>query len=740
MPYADDVAVNIKAESLKYDDQKGIIFASGGVSASFLDVTLFADRMLVDTSTNIATAEGRILLKRASYEATGQKVVYDFKSDTAFMEGFSAAAEPQELKGKVFLSAGKVKDTEDVKTGDDTTATTCDLEGPHYTIKGRSFYFKPGDKLVAYSVTAYLGKVPFMWTPCYIYDLSKRRVSMLVPVIGNNSVEGDFIKTETQYFLSPLSYGSVYVDMTSKKGTGYGVEHNYGISETLAGKAYLYRMKEADTGNDDIVVKLEDKFRPDPNSLLGLKYGYSRIYMLPSGRVDRSESSLAYDSQRSGSAVSTVLNNSSDSITGFRDMGANIGLRSGDTSGSYVYGYRGSRLGTKWENVSHGLNYSGKLSPSTTISAVANYYRSVSSEGHPVDERFEPTVTLAHRGPNYLLSLTESTFIDPDGDTYLADRNVEFVEKIPEISLLFDPVEAASVSIRTNAGYARFHESKFIPGSATKRDFVTGRYNLGVNAEKKLPIGSVTEITLSAGAEQFSYGTDDQRYTQRQAVTVDTGAGWLRNRAVYDRSLGEGNSPFYFDSKGYYYNTLKDTITLSKGSEHSFSVEGGYNYATNKYFDLLLRYSSRPASGISFDSASGFDVENGRWRDLSTVVGLAAAWGMKESISHTMDLNNGRTKYASNLLELEAGDRWENRFSLRLGHTFDPVTGSFIMQDAELVKDLHCWEAKYSWSEFRREWRLTFTLKAYPDMPIGYSSGNGGFFVEGLQKESVVRY
>jgi len=50
-----------------------------------------------------------------------------------------------------------------------------------------------------------------------------------------------------------------------------------------------------------------------------------------------------------------------------------------------------------------------------------------------------------------------------------------------------------------------------------------------------------------------------------------------------------------------------------------------------------------------------------------------------------------------------------------------------------VVKDLHCWEVKYTYSDYRKEFSLIFTLKALPNEPIGYATGRG-FYYEGFDK------
>ena len=50
-----------------------------------------------------------------------------------------------------------------------------------------------------------------------------------------------------------------------------------------------------------------------------------------------------------------------------------------------------------------------------------------------------------------------------------------------------------------------------------------------------------------------------------------------------------------------------------------------------------------------------------------------------------------------------------------------------------IVKDLHCWEIKYMYSDYRKEFSYTFKTKAFPDEPFGYAPAKG-FYHEGFNK------
>ena len=61
------------------------------------------------------------------------------------------------------------------------------------------------------------------------------------------------------------------------------------------------------------------------------------------------------------------------------------------------------------------------------------------------------------------------------------------------------------------------------------------------------------------------------------------------------------------------------------------------------------------------------------------------------------------------------------------------------MRDLMIVKNLHCWEMKYAYSDWLKEWRVTFTLKAFPEVPVGWGAGDRGSFFEGFSTDSFLQ-
>ena len=62
---------------------------------------------------------------------------------------------------------------------------------------------------------------------------------------------------------------------------------------------------------------------------------------------------------------------------------------------------------------------------------------------------------------------------------------------------------------------------------------------------------------------------------------------------------------------------------------------------------------------------------------------------------------SARMRSASALYDWYLLEKEANEFHFRVGQVFDPATKEFKVRDIMLVKQLHCWEMKYTYSDYR---------------------------------------
>ncbi|KAF0133887.1 MAG: hypothetical protein FD145_999 [Candidatus Saganbacteria bacterium] len=725
-----EIPVNIKADKLKYSEDTDTIFAQGSVEMQFENINIKSDSLAMNSKTKIITAEGNVIMKSSEYNADGDFMTYFLSDETALFSNFKTKLSPEGVKGNIYLSA-QYADNQKLKwLGKKGAMTTCDYyNSPHYKNTAYKMEYYPNDKIIGYSVTFYVGSVPCMWAPYVVYDLKKK--SKRNWTFGHNEVEGDFVKTFWDY-----PAGVYLIDYMSKKGLGLGIEHNYSFKQNGTGKLYLYLLNESDFPNlKDRVVKINHEIKLTPYSTLSLFHNSSSIYLVPSGRLDLSSYRIELNHQNGDRLFNTYLDTLDDRTQNLEKAVFNISNQQNGVSSQYNYSIEQGKI-APYKRVSQRLSHSQPLPlKNTKFNLYSNYSFITQDKSQPGDELLDLNYEIVNSGDFYNISIAENKHIDLDRSLYAKDDSDQFVEKLPEVILNINPYDLKLFTFRPTIKYGKYREVRYVPNFGM-RDYSTYRYSTIIGAEKTIPLVLGTSLLLSGGLEQHIYEPGDQLYAFSESISLDTELfSIFKNSADFSRGIAEGNSPFFFDKQGTKYSHIKDTINLFYLSYINWMITGGYNYETKKYFNIDTNLSLNPFPFLKTNFISGWSIEEQKYLDLQSTFGFKYNDMLSNDTSFLSDLNTGYLKSGSNYVNLEFGDEkeWPSHFHLQAGHTYLPQTQEIKLQEISVLKDLHCWDIKYSYSDFRREFSMTFTLKAFPGDPIGYSQ-NKGFQFESLEK------
>lgn len=727
---AEEIPIKIKADDLRYDQESGTITAKSNVKVYFKEVELHSDNANIDLNANVATLEGNVEIIRGDYVAKAKQVNYDISSEVTVVFDVRSVIKPAEIKGNLYLSSQSLKDFVDHQNGEEGSATTCDYEDPHYHVRSRWFEYYPDDKLVGFSNTFYAGQVPLFWTPYYIFNLKEKR-SPYNFAYGENEVEGKFLKTAFDYYINRDNYGILYVDSTEKKGPGYGFEHEYLLNDSNSGVLYLYSIHEQDTGLGDYVVRWNHNIALDDYSKLSLSHRSAFIYKIPSGRIDENGSTVAYNFNDGKKRLDYSISTLDDRFTFLHSESMGINYSNEDLRSGFYYDNSKSLSSPKWDRTHERFFHEQSFfSPDARISINMNYEKNATDEAVVADEKLEPRIDITYKGAFYSMKLTQNWYVDLDEKRYRGDDNYEYLERLPELTVNFNPMNLGFFNLDLNVGAARYHEAKYISSLARMRHMTLNRYSFGGNISRSDDIGFGTVFRQKYGVDQYLYEPGDQRYQLRETLGTETNLwGFFRNNIDYNRALSEGNTPFFFDNLGSNYNNIKDKITLYYLDKVNFMIDGGYNYQTSQYFDVLTNLLIIPSEQLRLNFSTGWSIENQKYRDLVASATFIPFPRFTNTGGLVYDLNTGILLSANSVMDLEIGEDWQSRWHFRVGHTYDFETSQYMVRDVAIVKDLHCWEAMYTYSDYKKEHRIGFTLKAFPNMPVGLNvSGQGSYF------------
>ena len=493
----------------------------------------------------------------------------------------------------------------------------------------------------------------------------------------------------------------------------------------------LYHLEEADTHLSDWVAKINHSIGITDKSKLGIAYSLSKIYQIPAGRLDQSSYSINFN-HSSDKNFNAAINAYDNRLGNQESLNMQLGYSKGLLNANYSLNFDQGKGDSRYIRLSERLGYSSPIfSDRTRLSFNAAYYNNIASAGEFGNELLEPNISITHSEQFYNIRLYENWHLDLDRDAYKADENDQFVETQPELTVSFNPINLKLFNLSSSVAYGWYREVKFAPGIGRNRDFATGRYKSSLNANRSIPLWFGNTLSLTAGLDQFLYDPGDSMNASREDVSLNTqGYNFYRNTLSYSRGISDGNSPFFFDKFSTKYHNIRDTMTFYYQSYFNWINTCGYNYETKKYFNYDTSMVLRPIRQLDLNFRSGFDIENQKYQDLSSGIKLKPWDKFSGNMNVVSDLNVGGVKYGNLLVDLETGDEndWGNHWNFKYGYVFEPASKEFKIRDIMIIKDLHCWEIKYTYSDYRKEVTMMFTLKAFPGDPLGYNTGKGFYF------------
>ncbi len=217
----------INADNVEYDKEKELIEASGNVVATYKDLRIDAAHIIY------LTTERRILAPKAFTLVVEDQWIAGETLDYGIDTRRGSAKNVDMIFRGLYLKGRSIElDPEEISL-DGASFTSCDADLPHYHISASALTLYPKNRwLAAYWGWFYLGPVPILPVPTYIYDLSpERRNTAPIPEIGSNDDDGTYVIERLAWHTSRQVYGRVNLTYASKKGPGGGVEGNYIANE-----------------------------------------------------------------------------------------------------------------------------------------------------------------------------------------------------------------------------------------------------------------------------------------------------------------------------------------------------------------------------------------------------------------------------------------------------------------------------------------------------------------------------
>jgi len=270
----------VDGDRVEYFQTEKKVVGEGNVVATYKDMKLSCDKVVIYTDKKIIHAEGNVILRHEQGVFKGEKVEFDLNSKKGTvlypsMEGvgpwYAKGETGEKFSEKSYLIRGGY-------------ITTCDLEDPHYRFQAKRIKVYLGEKIVAKNIVFKVKGVPLIYLPYYVHSLVDNRPGGII-IPCHSSEWGYYLLTSWKYVLPSLDIGDehldwsgrVYLDYRELKGYAQGFDTHYQFSDYLGeGKLKVYYTHEhdkvppnselSDTWKERYRVQLKHKKDFDNNS------------------------------------------------------------------------------------------------------------------------------------------------------------------------------------------------------------------------------------------------------------------------------------------------------------------------------------------------------------------------------------------------------------------------------------------------------------------------------------------
>jgi LPS-assembly protein len=229
--------VGIEADSITYDEDEGTLHAAGKVVITFSRGFLKADTVVLNRGTNMALAEGQVLVHSDQDVLAGEKVLFNVVTKT----GTATDGNIYIALNHIYVKAEKIeKKGEATYRCENATLTTCDGKNPDWRIAGGELDVTIDGYGVLKHGRFLTGDVPIFYLPYFVFPAKTTRQSGLLTPLFSFSPDRDGTDVELPFFwaISESVDATFYQRYMEKRGYKQGVEFRYFLSPETFGTLY----------------------------------------------------------------------------------------------------------------------------------------------------------------------------------------------------------------------------------------------------------------------------------------------------------------------------------------------------------------------------------------------------------------------------------------------------------------------------------------------------------------------
>lgn len=681
--------VRLQGDTLTYRDQ--VTTVRGRVELRYHDLTIRSQAAELDRDRVWGTFHGAVSLEAKLYKALGQELRVNLDTEEFQARGAAAEVAPeffgQFVTEPLYLRADEVSGDPSRVVGDHGLGTSCDhWPGPHWMLRSDRIVYRPGDDVSFAKPTLYMFGHRLFRYPWDLHLSLRRRENRFLPEVGQNEVEGYYAKFAYGYALNEANSGFLRLNLTQKRGTGYGFDHSLAL-DNQQGEFSVF-------------------FEPEEGSF--------------SGRLDhRAQLSRTFNTNLSlNFQQDTGYSSTSDSLNG------DLTFRYDAGRSSTQLGFQESIIGSDYSTsrrFASNLNYRERLGTDGDWSLRSTYRRSAySTSDEDPDEELETELNWRQQFSAFSLDLQAQKRYDLDASRYTGDDSYYTINRIPDLTLRSESARLGNLRLLGSAFESTLYLGWY---QQMPEDVDLGRAGIDLRLPGHVQeLGGRASLRTSGRFQQMFYSDGSARWIgQLESEYYRKLSRSWESRLNFSYTRPNGYSPLRLDYSSPASTLYWQAVRLvPERMRLDFSF--GRDFHNNSYQDAILRSEIMLSKRNRLEAQTGYSLDLDEWRPLNLrwVYATAETWWSAVTVNYSLD--DTELTNISFDVDWNPSPKWRVQF-------IGGYSGALDQADFKIIRDLHCMQASLTYIDSTKEIRFGLGIKAFPSDTRAFGvSGRGQQF------------
>gem|GEM_PF-2131419 len=625
LPLAEDSLYVEAYDSLTYDRPKRTVVLDGNALMVMSDIQVEADHIEINDLAKNAYLKGNIAIQQADDVIFADEGYLSYETRQFELINVSGNTSGPMVNGIIYFRADEAKGGFDDFKMHKVWLTTCP---PTCTVYEYELTAKDGrmqrDKvLMLYRVYVYAREHKIMFLPQLAIPLKRfeplrRTRSPIEQNYGYNQTEGFFAKYAYTYdqnwaeALEVLLLGMTILDITEKKGTGFGLRQDFatplGVT-TMRGKyqqAYRGPINEA----------TQERGKPDTNYALALsqELNFGRN-LQGTFSIDRDNTYRIYRSRNNTMGSDFNLSYTGGSLSSTLTGTQNMNISGGYTTES------GSEVALRKDfNSSLALRNTFNISRQTKLTVNPSMRQRKTNDGLGADLEGEFMSNLNINRKDYTVTLTyQESPIDLDGDRYTKDNRIPVNNVKPGLKLHFPRTTFSPNSPITDLDLELENVTKKLRDETDIGPTVRFKADTGL-ARSFGESHAGARLSPSLNFAQYMYSDGNAQYVLSPSARLDyDDRRWLKGNFSWGRTVQHGvkNPPVRGEAIRS-RNNANFSLNFYQEPVWDWRLSSSYDFISRRWGSVnsTMDFDPGPNFGVTFSSS--YSIESQNFQPLSS--------------------------------------------------------------------------------------------------------------------------